>query len=188
MSKVGAVRSLEYGSESRGERIDAPLVQRLQYAADGLLMAEIGDTCVAIWRVRPTPFLFDLQANALEEAIHRNPDPIGFLCIVEETARPPSDEVRKASVAMLVSQRAHLACVAGVVVGCGFGAAIVRSVLAGMAFMLKRHDFPFIFTDTPEHAVNWMSRYLALGTPASFCSALEAYRASLLNSSNISTR
>jgi hypothetical protein len=148
-------------------------------------MAEVGNTCVAIWRTRPTQFLFDRQVSTLCDVISNHTEPIGFLCIVEAKTPAPSDDIRKASVEMLTSRKHHLACVAGVIADKGFTSAITRSVLAGMAFLLSREDFRVKFTDSVERAATWMSTYVDMGAITSYCSKIESYRSLLVSRSGI---
>jgi hypothetical protein len=153
--------------------------QRVHYVDDGLVMAEVGNTCVAIWRTQPNQFLFDRQVSALCDVISSHPDPIGFLCIVEAKTPAPNEDIRKASVHMLTSRKKHLACVAGVIADKGFTSAITRSVMAGMAFLLSRSDFRLKFTDTVDRAAIWMSNYVGLGETSAYCSIISDYRALL---------
>jgi len=150
--------------------------ERICYIDEALLMAEIEDTCVAIWRVQPTEYRFERQEAALCEVIARHTNPIGFLCVVEEKTPAPSERIRKASVEMLMSRKEHLACIAGVICDRGFGAAITRSVLSGMAFLLSRRDFRVTFTDTTSNAATWMERYVNIGSVETYCDSIESCR------------
>ncbi len=155
-------------------------IQRVHYADDGLVMAEVGNTCVAIWRTKPVKFLFDRQVSVLCDVIRNHSKPIGFICIVEAKTPAPSDDIRKASVEMLTSRKENLACVVGVIADKGFTSAITRSVLAGMAFLLSRDDFRVNFTESVERAANWMSTYVEIGAISSYCSTIESYRSLLV--------
>jgi hypothetical protein len=154
--------------------------ERVHYVDDGLIMAEIGSTCVAIWRVRPNDFLFDRQSAAFLAAVESHVEPIAFLCILEQKIPAPSPEIRKASVEMLASAGHRLACVACVIADKGFTSAITRSVLSGMALMFGSRGFPIRFTDTVEHAVVWMTNYVELGSPDAYTSRVDTYRALLV--------
>ncbi len=173
-----------YASASRPRVIVNP-TQRVLYADDGLVMAEVGNTCVAIWRAQPIRFLFDRQVSALCDVISNHTDPIGFMCIVEAKTPAPDDNIRKASAEMLTSRKKHLACVAGVIADRGFTSAITRSVMVSMAFVLSRGDFRVKFTDSVERAAIWMSNYVELGATSTYCGTIESYR-SLLASPSVS--
>jgi hypothetical protein len=180
MSETDTAKNLDriLVSSSQTRLVAATTVrERICYIDEALLVAEIEDTCVAIWRAQPTEYRFERQEAALCEVIARHTDPIGFLCVVEEKTPAPSERIRKASVEMLASRKQHLACIAGVICDRGFGAAITRSVLSGMAFLLSRRDFRVTFTDTTTHAATWMNRYVNIGSVDAYCAAIESCRA-----------
>jgi hypothetical protein len=158
--------------------------EQILFVDDALLVAQIETTCVVIWRDQPTDYRFERQEAGLCQVLSLHSNPIGFLCIVEEKTPAPDDRIRKASVEMLTSRKEHLACVAGVIYDRGFRAAITRSVLAGMAFLLSRRDFRVTFTDTAEHAASWMAQYVNIGTAGTYCASLESCRSLLAHYSN----
>jgi hypothetical protein len=179
MSKADVSESLAppaMGVSGSRFRAASIATQRVHYVDDGLVMAEVDRVCVAVWRTEPTEFLFDRQESALCDVISRHNVPVGFLCVVEAKVPPPSEKVRKASVEMLTSRKQHLACVAGVIADTGFAAAITRSVLSGMSFLLSSRDFHVTFTDTVPHAAKWMSSYMTFSSVPFFCDAVDSYR------------
>ena len=167
---------LDTGISGSRTRVITNPTQKALYADEGLVMVQLGKTCVAIWRTKPNSFLFDRQVSALSEVINSHSEPIGFLCIVEAKTPAPADDLRRASVEMLMSRKQQLACVGAVIADRGFTSAITRSVLAGMAFVVSRRDLRAKITDSVERAVAWMSNYVDLGTVESYCSVVNDYR------------
>lgn len=142
----------------------------------GLAVGEQGSLCVVIWRLDVTPERFVHQRNALRDVAHRHPGRAAFLCVIEPSAKPPSEELRRASVAMLTELRAQLSGVAAVIEGSGFEAAVTRSVLAGMMLLLRsftRENIVFCAT-VREGLV-----FLAKGVTDLDVTALEAATAAL---------
>ncbi len=158
---------------------------RAHYVDDGLVMAELGNVCVAIWRTQPNQFLFDRQASVLSSIAANQTNRIGFLCVVEEKTPAPSDKLRKASVDMLAAQESKLACVACVICDKGFSSAITRSVLSGMSLLFGPRAFPIKISDSVPHAAIWMSEHVDLGPITRFCETVDSYRSLM---SNLSTR
>lgn len=81
---------------------------------DGLALAAVGRLCVAVWSGAVSRPLFELQAFALARVVERHPTQAGFLCIVETGAKPPHEELRRASADMIESHGEQLAFVAAV--------------------------------------------------------------------------
>src|SRR5690242_388098 len=111
---------------------DNVLELRVLHCGDGLAMAEVGDVCIGIWRARPTLETFNVQKSLLDEVVRSHANGAGYICIVESTADPPNDEVRRASAEMVTSQGKRLKRVACVIEGSGFRAALTRSVLSNI--------------------------------------------------------
>lgn len=150
--------------------------RRVHYVDDGLVMAEAGATCIALWRTRPDDFLFERQKTILSEVVLSQPERVGFLCVIDPKSSPPEERIRKATVEMLREHRMGLACVSCVVEGQGFRSAISRSVLSGMSLLFGPREFPIKITDTVEHAAIWMANYVTLGPVAAYCETVQSYR------------
>ena len=85
------------------------------HRSDGLVTASFAHVCIAIWNSRPTPALFEHQQAALATCVLRHPGRALFLCIVSSKADPPEQDVRDASVKMILGHGRKLAgcaCVA----------------------------------------------------------------------------
>lgn len=115
--------------------------------------------CVTIWRGAVTPVSFEWQRSGLAEVAAVHPEGVAFLCVIERTAKPPRDELRWASVEMLASHGTHLKCVAVVIEGEGFGAAIARGVISGMAHLRSRQNPADSFPNV-RSALRWMDKYV----------------------------
>ncbi len=128
------------------------------YGDDGVIVAEVGAICVVIWRKDVVEHRFREQATGLAQVVrnHRGGD-AAFLCIIESTCRPPDDQLRRASIDMVAAHDGDLSCVACVVEGSGFRAAVGRSVLSGMSLIFSGRKAPVsVFASVPS-AVDWMS-------------------------------
>ena len=152
------------------------MVNRSLFIDSGLVVAELGNTCVAIWREEPYQFLFDRQASALRQVVEGRDEKTAFLCVVEKSSPPPKEDLRKAAVRMLEEHAKQLACVACVIAGDGFRSAITRSVLSGLSLLYGSREFPTKLTNSVHNAAQWMTTYVHLGVVASYVESVEAYR------------
>ncbi len=139
--------------------VAVPVRSTVMHAADGLVMAERRGVCIAIWRRKPSRELFEIQKKCLDDVVARNKGNAAFVCIVESTAEPPDEDVRKASSAMITAHEHNLKCVALVIEGTGFRSAITRTVLSGIV-MLIRTPSPIKYFDTPRTASLWIGTLL----------------------------
>lgn len=155
----------------------APEAQVL-YARDGLVMAQIGNVCVALWRKKSTYERFRIQKQYLDEAVRARPGEVAFLCIVEPGSEPPDEDVRKASSEMVSAHGTKLKCVALVIEGTGFRAAITRSVLSGIVLVI-RSPAPVKYFDTPAAAADWMRDKVDIHPVSSFVRQVESLRNAL---------
>jgi hypothetical protein len=148
------------------------------FSGDGVVVGEVGRVCVVIWRLAVTQERFDHQRTGLAEVVHRHPDGTGFLCIIEPTAAPPSDKLRRASIEMIQSHGARLKCVAVVIEGEGFRAAITRSVISGMALIFPNRLPGRAFSRVGE-AVGWMQGHVRILVPELLVDGVEELRSVL---------
>jgi hypothetical protein len=132
------------------------------YTGEALVVGEFLSVCVAIWRGEVSRAPFERQRAGLAEVVERHPRGAGFLCVIEPTAMPPSDELRRASIDMVASHGERLKCVACTIEGAGFKAAVARSVLSGMALLFANRKTPVSFFANVSEAVVWMSDRLPL--------------------------
>jgi len=137
-----------------------PVTLRVTHNADGLLMGMLGPICLALWQSKPTPERFAIQRAQLHAAIAREPGKLTFLCVVTPEAEPPDEAERKASAEMITSQGGKLLGVACVIEGDGFRAAITRTVLAGIVFVI-RSPVPIKLFDSVLHAAPFLARCLS---------------------------
>jgi len=127
----------------------------ITHRSDGLVTASFGLVCTAIWNTKPTRALFEHQRAALATCVLRYPGRALFLCIVSNKSDPPEQELRDASVKMLLDHDRRLAGCACVIEGTGFRAAITRTVLTGMT-LLARTQAPIAFFDQIAPACRWL--------------------------------
>jgi hypothetical protein len=131
------------------------------HCGDGLVVAEMGAVCVVIWRGEVTQVSFAWQKAGLAHVVRSHPAGAAFLCVIEPTAKPPDDELRKASTRMVDDHGDQLKCVAVVVEGEGFRAAIARSVISGMALLHQRKSPGRAFSNVRK-ALEWIDGIIPL--------------------------
>lgn len=145
---------------------------------NSVALAHIGPVCAAIWRNDVTPESFAKQRAALADAVQKFPGKAAFLCVIEPTSKPPSDELRKASVAMLDEHGDKLKRVALVIEGTGFRASLVRTVLSGLALTFSRRANMSYFADV-THGGLWMAGPIGIPSVTQLVLAVEEVRATL---------
>jgi hypothetical protein len=138
---------------------------RVIHCRDGVAVAEVGRICIAVWRGSVTDVSFEWQRSGLAQVVARYPQGVAFMCVIEPTAKPPRDELRRSSTQMIASHGARLKCVAVVIEGEGFGAAITRGVISGMALLHTRQTPADSFSDV-RTALRWIHDYIPIETIA----------------------
>lgn len=149
----------------------------VMHLGPGLVVGEFGPVCVAIWRDEVDADRFEKQVEGVASIAHRFPRKSAFVCIVEPTCAPPDEALRKRSISLVNDHDDTLACVAGVIEGTGFRAAIARSVLAGIALFFRNRAPHHFFSDVPAMA-SWVARNVDVDA-AQLASAIAGWRASL---------
>ena len=152
---------------------------RVVRVCNGLAVGEVSNVCIVVWREPVNRVRFDTQRDALTEVIARHPERAGFLCVIEPTAEPPNDELRRASAEMVRVNQRGLRCIACVVEGTGFKNAIARSALSGIALLLGTREVPFSVFGTVSAATTWMAPHVDMRDAVSIASAVEAVRAEI---------
>lgn len=145
---------------------------------DGIVVAQIGNVCAALWRKKPTRERFEIQRSCLEQAVKKQPGRIVFLCLVEAGTEPPDDDMRRASSAMITGHGSDLRAVACVIEGTGFKAAISRTVLSGIVFLI-RSPSPIKYFESAASGAAWLSQFVAIGNLSSFVEQVEVARKAL---------
>lgn len=153
---------------------------RLIRKQDGLALAELADVYIAVWRGSVTRPRFEAQRAGLVGALARRPEGAGFLCVIEPTAKPPGEELRRASAQMVRDHEAKLRCIACVVEGSGFANAIARSALSAMAFMLGPRRSPFAIHRDVTLAGGWMAPHVSVKDPGAIERAVTSLREGLV--------
>ena len=141
-----------------------------------LAVAEVGPVCVVIWRGAVTKTPFEWQRAGLAETVQRHPRGAAFMCVVETSAKPPEDELRKASAQLVLSHGDVLKCTACVIEGEGFLTAMHRGVLTGMILLtMKRKSALSVFATVAE-GVRWMRGHMMLPPDEELVSSVEYIR------------
>jgi hypothetical protein len=146
--------------------------------SDGIVVAQVGSVCVALWRKKPTPERFEIQRSFLEAAVAKQPGKVVFMCLVEAGTEPPDDNVRKASSAMISGHGSKLKAVACVIEGMGFKAAISRTVLSGIQFLI-RSPSPIKYFEAIGSGGAWLGQFVPIGSLTNFVEQVEEARLSL---------
>ncbi|HEX6244130.1 MAG TPA: hypothetical protein VFZ61_24610 [Polyangiales bacterium] len=123
---------------------------------DGLATAEASRTCVLLWRKSVNETRFQIQREAIEYIVERYPGEASILCVIEPTSEPPPQALREAAAALLTKLGPQLRCVAFVIEGSGFRAAMIRGVLSGIEF-LRRSTYPTRYFAEVGRAAAWVA-------------------------------
>lgn len=152
---------------------------RVVRVCSGLAVGELSNICIVVWREPVNRVRFDTQREGLAEVIARHPERTGFLCVIEPTAEPPNDELRRASAEMVKVNQPGLRCIACVVEGGGFKNAIARSALSAIALMLGTREVPFSVFGTVSAATTWMAPHVDVRDADAIAKAVETVRSEL---------
>jgi hypothetical protein len=153
-----------------------PLGIRLIHCDSAVAVAETGAICVVIWRGAVTKVPFEWQRHGLDEVVKRHPRGAAFLCLVEATAKAPEDELRRASSQMVQVHGEQLKCVACVIEGQGFKAAINRGALAGMVLLLRNKKTAVSVFAQLREAARWMAGHIEMRSVDDFTRTVEDIR------------
>jgi hypothetical protein len=126
---------------------------------DGLGIANVGAVCLVVWRQSVTVERFERERAALHALAHRHPGGVGFLCVIGENVPPPTAELRNATIQMISALGTRLRWVACVIEGEGFRAATTRSVLAGMALLLRSSGPAIRIAASTAEAAAWLAQH-----------------------------
>jgi len=118
-------------------------------------MASFEHLCIAVWDVKPTRPLFEIQKAHLAAVVAREPGHALFICVVSTSADPPEQEIRDASAKMVAAHDKNLAGCCCVIEGSGFRAAITRTVLTGI-MLVVRGPVPFHFSESVVVGCKWL--------------------------------
>ncbi len=152
---------------------------RIISSSGGVGIMEIGPICAVLWREGVTAPRFEKQRAALAEVVDKHPGQAAFLCIIEPTAHPPDDKLRRASTDMVLGHGDRLKCVAGVIEGTGFRAAVTRSALSTITmFMANRKGRISVFSEITG-ALRWMVQSAKIDVGPRAASEIERLRGML---------
>jgi hypothetical protein len=131
------------------------------YQRDGLRVATFGPLCITSIR-GPITTDFFREANAAGVALaRRHRGKIGALDLVSSDAPMPSAELRAQAAKLTQASSERVAAGASVVVGEGFKASAVRSVLTAVTLLgsgAPRRTFA-----QPGPALEWLAKQLGVG-------------------------
>ena len=136
---------------------------RVLKKGDGIVVGELGDVCIAVWRKDSTRARFNIQRYGLDHVIGNSPSGGVFFCVVEPTSGAPNEEVRKASSRLFESHGSNLRAIAMIIEGTGFRSAVVRSVASGIVMLMGSRVTPISYFATIEAGAIWLQRYANLG-------------------------
>jgi hypothetical protein len=159
--------------------LDSNGPERVIWCEDGIAVAQVGGICVVIWRDAVVPHRFSKQASGLAEVVGSHPCQAGFLCVIEPTAKPPDDKLRRASQEMIQSHEERLCCTACVIEGTGFKAAVTRSVLASITLLIANRKAPISYFASVSEAGHWMNKIVPIASISQLATSVENLRAML---------
>ncbi len=148
------------------------------HLSPGLLMGKFERVCLAVWKGKPTPDLFEVQRAGLAAAVAERPGQAIFLCVIAASADPPEDKERQASAKMISAHGKNLAACACVIEGIGFRAAVTRTVLSGISLLI-RSPAKLRFFDSVENACAWLETLVTHGELRGLNGQVELARAKL---------
>lgn len=116
---------------------------------------------LVIWRGECDAAAVQRLERAGMEVLRRHPRGATFMGVVEQTAVPPSPEMRKVSAAANDRLARHgMVSFAGVLTQTGFAGSVVRGVITGLT-LLSRSRYPFKVFEEHAEAAAWLSQNLA---------------------------
>jgi hypothetical protein len=98
------------------------------------------------------------------------------MCVIEPTAKPPDDKLRKASSDMLLAHGEKLRCVACVIEGTGFKAAVTRSALSGISLLIMNRKAPISYFANTQAAAVWINGHVSLDSVQRLVAEVENLR------------
>jgi molybdopterin converting factor small subunit len=139
-------------SESERE-LDGTRVLRV---VEGLATGVVSRTCVLLWRGVVNEPRFQLQREAIELVANGSPGDAVILCVIEPTSEPPPQELREAATRLLNELAPKIRCVAFVIEGSGFRAAMIRGVLSSLELM-RRSAYHVRYFASVAEATAWIA-------------------------------
>lgn len=139
-------------------------------------VGESGPLCLVVWRGQVTKESFALQRTGLAYVVSRHPAGAGLVCVVEPSARSPDPELRRASAEMVSAHGSRLRCIACVVEGEGFKAAINRGALAAMTMLLPKKVTDISVFSRAADATSWVANHVQNARADSLVADVEAVR------------
>ncbi len=147
--------------------------------ADGILMAELGHLCIAIWRKDSTMERFAVQKAALTSVVSRHKGKAGFLCVVEESSGVPNDAVRDASSKLFRSLEGDLRAIAMIIEGTGFRSALVRSVASGIVMLMGKRSMPISYASNIAEGLAFLGKHIEIKDALATARVVETLRVKL---------
>ncbi|HWL89624.1 MAG TPA: hypothetical protein VNO21_27665, partial [Polyangiaceae bacterium] len=166
---VDSARAARVGAASR----------RILHCGDGIVTGQFESSCFIIWRDAVTRSTFERQRASLAEVVLNQTEGASFLCIIEPTCQPPDEELRRASVEMVESHGDRLRCVAVVVEGEGFRAAIARAVISAMSLLRRHRTLSVAAFSSVRAALPWMNRFTPISSVGDGVGFIEEARSRL---------
>jgi hypothetical protein len=142
---------------------------------------------MSVWRnvvivvLRATPGREQVDALGREvERIGRTGKKVGLVHLVhiKGAIGPPEEQARRRYIELIYDQNTMVACSSVVIEREGFGAAVIRSIIAGLA-LITRAKFPTRVFATIADATAWVADQLAaagdpVGEPAELTGVVQA--------------
>jgi hypothetical protein len=129
---------------------------RLYHVGQGLASGSLDNVFIEVWRAPMNADLAAIERHAMLRTTLRNRKNTAVLCVIEPTSTPPDDDMKKATTDLLRECENDLTCLAVVIEGDGFRAAMIRAVLGTIQMLFGRREFAIkYFADTKSASV-WL--------------------------------
>lgn len=127
------------------------------YCGQALATGRVRACCVLLWRGAVDEASFARQREALQFVTQAYAGEASVLCIIEATSEPPSQEMRQRASRLLEELGASIRCIAYVIEGSGFRAAIIRGVLSSIEMLKRDKVFPSRYFGSVPEAAAWLA-------------------------------
>ncbi len=146
------------------------------------VMGTWAEFLIMVWRVKTLLPAVQRAKLVMRELAKAHPNGIASLAIVEQTALPPEQDVRRELSALLSGGAGHVKSSSVVHEGTGFKAATVRGVVTALS-MFGKLPFPHVIHATVSESAEWHMKNLQKPTAGisarGLCQAVDDLRNAL---------
>ena len=153
---------------------------RLVAVRPGAVFGSWRNIVIHVYRAAPTVDDLRMREPWFRTMVRRHPEGIGAVTVIDKDASGslPDRHVRMISEKQLSDIAEHIKCGAVVLEGSGIQFTLLRSLLRGIA-VIVRQQFPYRFFDDVSGATRWVGSHADV-SPAGLTSAIEELREKLV--------